>query len=100
MARQGKARQQVEAVLSLDKADVKRRGMTAYDIARVTGFSPQHINRILAQMWHEGMLAFRPKDRKHQLMSPRLWSWAGIILSFDAKGWYVSEARLRQEELL
>lgn len=100
MKRYGTAREQIEAALRLDKRDVKDRGFTAYEIAAVVGFSPQHVNRVLAKMWHEGQVAFRPKDKKHALMSPRLWSFAGIILSFGAEGWYISETRLQQKELL
>lgn len=99
MKKYGQAREQITNALRLDRRDANIRGFTSYEIARVVGYSPQHVNRILAQMWHEGVVAFRPKDKKHALMSPRLWSFAGIILSTGVGGWYVSETRTKQLEM-
>lgn len=49
-------------------AMARNRTFTAYQLARKTGFTPQHVNRVLKQMWLDGKCGYfineRVKGRK------------------------------------
>ncbi len=40
-------------------AKTQEKGVTAYTLARITGMTPQHVNRLLNQLWFEGRVACR-----------------------------------------
>lgn len=38
--------------------------VTAHDIARISGYSPQHVNRLLKRLFAEGMVAYAVVDHR------------------------------------
>lgn len=52
---------------------------TAYRIARLTGYSPQHINRVLKEMWRDGISCYRVVNFRNG--DKRIWGltekWSG-----------------------
>lgn len=46
---------------------------TAYEIARLSNYSPQHINRCLKEMWKDGLVCYRLVP--HRKGEKRVWAW-------------------------
>jgi transcription initiation factor IIE alpha subunit len=74
-------------------------GLTAYTLARVTGLSAQHVNKILAQLYHEGAVGF--KQSPYRKTFRREWATVGRCKKLIKQGheWHVTEYALRQMEL-
>jgi hypothetical protein len=58
-------------VIALEFSHVPR---TAYQIARLTNYSPQHINRCLRDMWEAGLVGYVVEP--HRQGEKRLWVYA------------------------
>lgn len=70
---------------------------TAYYIARVTGYSPQHINRCLRALFFQGQVAYTLVDHRHN--KKRLWC-ALKDAGFFSQEYVMIEPEYIQEELL
>lgn len=55
-------------IIALEFSCVPR---TAYQIARLTNYSPQHINRCLRDMWKAGLVGYSVEP--HRKGEKRLW---------------------------
>lgn len=42
----------------------KKKGFTAYEIADMNGYSARHINRIMLQMFNDGLADFKAVERR------------------------------------
>lgn len=62
------------------------KGVTAYHIAQMTGYSPQWINKILAQMYWNGKVAYRA-DQYRKNFVRRVYVWESDARNDKTKGW-------------
>jgi transcription initiation factor IIE alpha subunit len=93
----GTARGQVIQALNFS-ATSKAGEMTAYAIAKSTGYTARHINRVLALMWHEGTVGYVDSVGKNGKPCRR---WTTITRAKKRKqdGWIVSPYAAQQMEL-
>lgn len=66
--------------------------LTAYQIARLTNYSPQHINRCLRDMWRAGLVGYWVKP--HRRGEKRLWVYTHGKQSTDGYIFAVKQERL------
>lgn len=70
-------------------------GSTAHDMARVLGYSPQHINRCLKQLFSEGKVAYA--ELPHQGRAGFKRSWVSISKAKKSPGRYVMPKYIQME---
>jgi transcription initiation factor IIE alpha subunit len=66
---------------------------TAYRIARLSGYSPQHINRVLKQMYFDGLVGYRLE--KHRNGEKRVWCLSGKNWGKDEWNFYAYQHGLQ-----
>lgn len=73
--------------------------LTAHQIAKMTGYTPQHINRILKQLFAEGKLAYTVVTHQGRAKFARKWcslreTTQRHTLSFVTPEWIQEEMEL------
>lgn len=72
---------------------------SAYMIARTTGYSPQHINRCLRDLFQDGRVAYALVPHRKQRQMKRLWCGMKDA-EFFSKHYPVETPEYIQEELI
>jgi alkylated DNA nucleotide flippase Atl1 len=52
---------------------------TAHQIARITGYSPQHVNRVLKQLFQQGKVAYTIMPHRGNAKQKRKWCTMGNL---------------------
>lgn len=80
-------------------AKERGKGLTAYTIARVCGLTPQHTNRLLCALWHEGSVGFQQEPYRRSFR--RMWATTSRCKKMIKEGqeWHVNPHAMRQMEL-
>lgn len=59
--------------------------MTAHALSKVTGFSPQHINRVLKKMYGQGTVAYTIVPHRGRAQQKRLWCNVRAVKAFSGQ---------------
>lgn len=71
---------------------------TAHMIARVTGYTPQHINRCLKHLFGQGKVAYAVVEHRGRAKQKRLWVAMKDVNKFEHQ-YVIVEPEFTQEEL-